>query len=162
MQPTSLPTSLPDDLIGRVRELYGRLEQELEPHQHLCRRSGVCCDFRVAGHTLFASELEVQYLLAHRAVDWEPEGELCPFWKGGLCHARAERPLGCRTYFCDPGWRDQGAAIHERYHRDLANLAEAAGLEYRYGPWVDRLRALSRSRSERKSELPLDPPSGAT
>lgn len=164
MSESRVPTGLPREVSDRVAELYRDLEVELQPHEHLCKLSGVCCDFRVAKHTLFATELEVQYMLTHRSVDWEPEGELCPFWHDGLCHARRERPLGCRTYFCDPSWRDQGEALHERYHRALVRLAEEAGVRYRYSPWVARLRDASAALGAPavSAGLPLDPPSDGT
>lgn len=138
--------ALPPDLLQRVAQLYEELHREIEPHEDLCRMRGVCCDFPKAGHTLFASELEVRYMLSLRPVDWSAEGALCPFWKQGLCTAREERPLGCRTYFCDPSWRDRGEEMHERYHRKLIELAEEFGLDYRYQPWVDSLRNEARVR----------------
>ena len=120
------------------------LDEELAPHVHLCEVRGVCCDFRSADHRLYASELEVRYALRLREARGEPvprtdDPLLCPFWRGGLCTARDERPLGCRTYFCAPSWRERGEALHEHYHRKLQGITEDEGIPYRYGPWVEGL-----------------------
>lgn len=122
-----------------VTDLYRRVDAEIAPHEGLCRLRGICCDFEKADHVLYASDTEVAYLKAHRSLeDWDGRGKLCPFWKEGLCTAREHRPLGCRTYFCDPSW--DGSEIYERFHRELETIGEELGIEYRYSSWVDRLR----------------------
>lgn len=136
----------------QIQELYAEVDREIDPHQHLCKMRGICCDFPKAPHTLFASELEVRFALELAPPDWQPQGELCPFWREGLCTAREFRPLGCRTYFCDPSWAEQGDEVYERFHRRLQTLAAAVGVPYRYEPWVSRL--------QREGTRPnrLDPP----
>ncbi|MCI0651996.1 MAG: hypothetical protein L0Z55_08935 [Planctomycetes bacterium] len=126
--------------LSRVRDLYLRVDAEVAPHQHLCELRGTCCDFRRSPHRLYATELEARYLLAERSPP-APEAEgLCPFWRKGLCEARAERPLGCRVYFCAPQWKERGEEIYERYHAELSRIALEEGVPYLYGEWVERLR----------------------
>jgi len=76
--------------------------------------------------------------------------ELCPFWTDGLCAAREERPIGCRTYFCDPEWQEVGARIHEDYHRRAQRMSEAAGFPYQYGPYVSLLRERASPEPDRR------------
>lgn len=131
----------------RVRELYRAVDAVIDPHQDLCRLRGVCCDFRVSEHRLYATEVEVRFLIESRRARGEslppsPDGVLCPFWVGGRCHARDERPLGCRTYFCDPSWKERGEEIHRTFHRGLESIHEEEDIPYRYREWV---RALGES-----------------
>ncbi len=140
-------TDEPPNWFRRIANLYRRLDEELAPHTHLCRMRAVCCDFRRTDHRLYATELEVRYALALRARRGAsiPEAEsdgLCPFWHDGLCHAREERPLGCRTYFCDPSWRERGEAMHARYHEALRRVCDEERVPYEYAPWVERWSAL--------------------
>lgn len=146
----SLDSDLPDPgrWYQRVRDLYRAVDAEIDPHQSLCVLRGVCCDFRKAGHQLYVTDLETRYALEQRARAGEPdhsaEGEgLCPYWQGGRCLAREARPLGCRTYFCDPSWRERGESIHERYHEQLQEICREEGIPYQYSPWVDSLEAHS-------------------
>ncbi|MFN0060587.1 MAG: hypothetical protein ACKVX7_19190 [Planctomycetota bacterium] len=133
--------------IDEVAELYRAVDREIDPHQHLCKLSGVCCDFRKSDHVLYTTSVEVGYALATRTAPWTTQDDLCPFWRGGLCTARAERPLGCRTYFCDPTWRERGEEIHERFHAQLIAIGERHGVRYSYSPWVASMAAAAASRS---------------
>ncbi len=65
---------------------------------------------------------------------------LCPFWTDGRCTERDRRPLGCRTYFCDPAFESRVETIHERYHREILAVSDRFGLAYRYEPFVKTLR----------------------
>jgi Fe-S-cluster containining protein len=69
--------------------------------------------------------------------------DFCPFQKGNLCTAREPRPLGCRVYYCDPNYQEAGAAISEKYVRRLKEIADAAGVTWRYAPlhtFLDRAK----------------------
>ena len=127
-----------NDWRAEVQALYEALDRELDAPEEWCQRRGVCCDFRTSDEQLFATEVEVAYLLAARSIP-EADGVLCPFWRRGLCEAREHRPLGCRTYFCHPAGRDRGNEVYRHYHRRLKEIGEAAGIPYRYSLWVRRL-----------------------
>ena len=58
----------------------------------------------------------------------------CPFQFENLCTAREPRPLGCRVYFCDPAYQETGQRISEKYVRQLKDLSNDLGLEWRYAP----------------------------
>jgi len=148
-----------------LRGLYADLDAELAALAPRCELSGRCCDFERSGLTLFATDLELSHLLraappppgpaVAAAADAAGGGEprLCPWWRGGLCHAREGRPLGCRVYFCDPS---RAAALEEismRYHARLKRLHDGTGgggaVPYRYAPFVARVRALLAGRAPR-------------
>ena len=136
--------SIEGTLRDRMRELYSRLDAELEPHRDLCRLRGVCCDFRTAGHALYATGVEVEHARQLRAESGRPiptaeAPGLCPFWREGLCTARDERPIGCRVYFCDPSWKERGEALYEKYHREVTEIGREFGHDYTYGPFVELL-----------------------
>lgn len=130
--------------IDEVERLYREVEAEINPHQDLCLLRGVCCDFRNCDHRLYASSIEVAYardrLERRNAEISSSDPDLCPFWRDGRCEARAERPLGCRTYFCDPSWIGRGEEIYERYYARLRALSSQHGLEHSYAPWVTAIR----------------------
>ena len=62
----------------------------------------------------------------------------CPAWGADrLCHARAGRMLGCRTYFCGPypvGLPDE---VYERFFPRIKALHDRFGIPYRYRDIVD-------------------------
>lgn len=132
--------------IERVRALYDSVDEEMAADAHLCTRRGLCCDFPRSGLHLYATRLEVNFLLAGTPVVPEVGGSLCPFWRGGLCHARDARPLGCRTYFCDPTLREKGEELYARAHRALISIGEELRIPYEYRPWVDSLRRAAKKR----------------
>ena len=140
---TSLPISgskpTPPTWYEQLSQLYAELEEDIDPSLSVLR--GGCCDFRIADHRLYATSLEVEYLREGRGSPIpQPEAEgLCPFWQQGLCKAREHRPLGCRTYFCDPSWRERGEQLHEEFHRRIVALHKRHQISYSYRSWVDAM-----------------------
>jgi len=131
------------DLRRELAELYRRVDEEIAARRPRCELSGRCCDFPRSGQRLYATDLESSYALAAAggSAPEAPSGS-CPWYADGLCRNREGRPLGCRVYFCDPGWESQMPAVYERYHAELRALHEAHGLDYRYRPFVEAARAL--------------------
>jgi len=127
--PSSRPLAL-----ARLGELYDDLEREIAALAPKCELSGRCCDFPKSGLTLFATDLELQWLREQTRGGGNDDPALCPHWRGGRCEAREGRPLGCRVYFCDPGFQATGNAISETYLRRLKELAEEFGAGWRYAP----------------------------
>jgi hypothetical protein len=124
-----------EELRRRVLELYREADREVAAAGPVCVASGRCCRFKEYGHTLFLSNLEAEVLL-HGAPPYEGPvtADFCPFQRGNLCTAREPRPLGCRVYYCDPNYQEEGARISETYLRRLKELAESHGAEWRYAP----------------------------
>lgn len=100
-----------------------------------CDASGRCCRFTEYGHTLFLSHFEAELLL-EAAPPYEPpvSRDGCPFQVNSLCTARDARPLGCRIYFCDPGYQETGNRITEDAVAALKRVADAHAAGWRYAP----------------------------
>jgi hypothetical protein len=124
-----------EELRHRVLELYREADREVAAAGPVCVASGCCCRFKEHGHVLFISNLEADVLL-HGAPPYEAPvtPDFCPFQQGNLCTAREPRPLGCRVYYCDPNYQEEGARISEVYLRRLKALAESHGVAWRYAP----------------------------
>lgn len=119
-----------------ILNLYTEVDDEVASAGPICQASGRCCRFKEYGHTLFLSHLEAEVLLA-AAPAYDPASvtpDFCPFQVEGLCTAREPRPLACRVYFCDPAYQERMIDITENALRKLKDLAEAAGVGWRYAP----------------------------
>jgi hypothetical protein len=119
-----------------VLELYRDADREVAAAGPVCVASGRCCRFKEYGHTLFLSNLEAEVLLS-AAPAYDPDAvtpDFCPFQQGNLCTAREPRPLGCRVYYCDPGYQTTGVAISETYVRRLKEIADTHGGGWLYAP----------------------------
>jgi len=73
----------------------------------------------------------------------------CPWLDGRLCGARLARPLGCRTYYCDPRAALWSEPLHESLHGRIRALHERFDIVYHYGEW---LRMLSLFGADRRTE----------
>jgi Fe-S-cluster containining protein len=119
----------------KVLSIYAEADAEVRAAGPVCVASGRCCRFAEYGHTLFVSHLEAAVLLAAALpYDRPATAEACPFQKENLCTAREPRPLGCRVYYCDPGYQETGQRISEKYLRRLKDLAGEHGLGWDYAP----------------------------
>jgi hypothetical protein len=119
----------------KVLELYAEVDREVAAAGPVCVASGRCCRFKEYGHTLFLSNLEAEVLLAGAPPYERPvTSDFCPFQRGNLCTAREPRPLGCRVYYCDPAYQENGNRISEIYLRRLKDLADAEGVAWHYAP----------------------------
>ncbi len=122
---------------GELNALYEQLDAEVARLGPICQLSGRCCRFRDYGHTLFVSALEVEILLAGAPEASRPldRGETCP-WQDekGRCTARGARPLGCRIYYCDPGYQSAANELSEQFIARLKQLVDQHGLAWDYAP----------------------------
>jgi hypothetical protein len=142
---------------GVLRALYDDLDAEVSRRGPVCELSGRCCRFLEYGHTLFISAPEADLLLAEapapsRSLD---DGLSCP-WQNhsGHCTARDARPLGCRVYFCDPGFQESAPELTETFLARLKKLVEEWDLPWNYAPLHWHLR-----QAEQEGRLP--PPQAA-
>lgn len=123
------------ELRSALEALYEDLAREIDRAGPVCRLSGRCCRFEQFGHTLFLSNLETELLLDEGIPAERPlDAAGCPFQQGRVCTARERRPLGCRVFFCEPNYCDEGSRIGEEYVGRLKRLAERLGRPWRYGP----------------------------
>jgi hypothetical protein len=140
-----LPFS-PDELVRIRTELsgiYEDLDREIAHRGPVCAVSGRCCRFREYGHTLFLSAPEAALLLADATAPVRPldDGATCP-WQdsSGRCTAREARPLGCRVYFCDPGYEPHAPELTEKFLGRLKRLAHEHGWSWDYAPLHHHLK----------------------
>lgn len=133
-----------------LRRMFVQLDEFIAAQNPTCWISGKCCRFDSYGHRLYVTGLEIAWLV--RQIDDGQRarldaGELpgmdgCPFQVNGLCGVHAIRPLGCRTFFCDPAAQHWQSEVYEAFLADLRYLHEAHGLPYRYLEWRGGLAAV--------------------
>src|SRR5690349_12097647 len=91
-----------------VGRLYDDLARAVAERKPLCTASGRCCRFEAYGHRMYVSTIELaRFMTDLESASDRPDGGAwdgtgCPFQIGGLCGVHAVRPLGCRTFYCDP------------------------------------------------------------
>jgi len=132
---------LSPDLRSAIAAVYRDADAAVSALGAACWARGDCCDFRRADHRLYATGLETAYASETPAGPRNPEEILCPFWIDGRCATRERRPLGCRTYFCDPRYREPLEAIHEKHLRRLREISEIHGFPWSYSGFVAAVRA---------------------
>lgn len=140
---------------ARLRALYEAVDRRVGASTPKCAVSGRCCDFPVAGHTLFATAIEAD-LVADAVSIPEPEAPgWCPFYRKRLCTLRDLRPVGCRVYFCDPDYQANAMEDDAAWaHAELQALHRELDLAYRYAPFVDLLAERARSAEGRRGDAP--------
>lgn len=140
--PAARSIEAPSDAeLAAVQAIYDQLEQLLSERRPRCEMSGRCCNFESEEHQLWASELELAFALhGARGVVPKTAAGSCPWWREGLCTLREGRPLGCRIYFCDPGWATEMALVYERFHQQLRDVHQACDRPYSYRLFVDAVR----------------------
>lgn len=124
--------------------LYADLDEAIRRAGPVCALSGRCCRFREYDHTLFLSAIEAARLLDDAPPPLRPldDGATCP-WQDdrGRCAARDARPLGCRVYYCDPAYHDEGPRLSELYIHRLKRLSDDAERAWDYASLHTHLHA---------------------
>ncbi len=124
-----------DEVRAKVLRVYAAVDEAVGSAGPRCEASGACCRFTEYGHDLFLSHFEAELLLASAPPYVKPVSrDGCPFQIGGLCTAREARPLGCRIYFCDPGYAERMIEITEKSITLLKRIADAHDTGWRYAP----------------------------
>lgn len=121
-----------------LASVYQRLDTELAALGAVCRGCGACCNFRHGQYILYASELEIEYIrdsLRREAQRSLPDSGVCPFLQRGKCKVHPVRPLGCRTFFCDPTYKVNESALYEKYRSMVAAISEKFGIPWNYQPF---------------------------
>jgi uncharacterized protein len=128
-----------DNLLAELVALYARVDALYADWS--CPGTTECCRFGITGRQPYVTAIELSLLrhaLArrggplserHRALPLlaqGPDERTCPLLdRSGRCAAYAERPLGCRTFYCDRAQRGAGPAREELRElvRELQDLA---------------------------------------
>jgi Fe-S-cluster containining protein len=117
-----------------------------------CPRSTRCCRFAKTGKTPYMWPVEARRVLKgieRRGGKLPNEGESgdCPLLlKSGVCSVYADRPFGCRTFFCGDAVLPEGSRRKEvdalakrlRTVSEQAGEIELAPLTTYLGRWFDR------------------------
>lgn len=122
----------------RLNGLFAELAAKTANWPTNCASCGRCCNFCSAGVVLFASSVEVLWVLDH-VVPVVHEPDVCPFQFDKRCAARPWRPLGCRVYFCSFGENSPYYDIYQLYLRRIKDVAAEFEIEWEYGPFLDML-----------------------
>ncbi len=119
----------------KIRALYAAVDKIIAETGVVCRASGKCCRFVEYDHTLFLTSLEAEILLKNRSMSTETiDPAICPFQVNGLCHAREDRPLGCRIFHCDPSYQNRSHEIMEDALSQIKQLCHEENLPWKYAP----------------------------
>jgi hypothetical protein len=153
--------SLEREEVESLAAIYADVDAALAPIASACRVCGQCCQFTPGGIVLFATALELAYLVGegggaglcvggqefaadlhghataqrdHATLTQKADAAwTCPWQEGSQCTARDRRMLGCRTYFCDAAARAAGEAVYAAHFGRLRQAAAAGRLGW-YGP----------------------------
>jgi hypothetical protein len=142
---------LPDDgdLLGALREIYAETDAFMA--QWSCDASTDCCRFGVTGREPYVTAIELALLRKgiagkgglpkQRQLPMAGERRCPVLTDQGRCAAYAERPLGCRTFFCER------AVGPRRPPRDEARtmVQRIAALSERFDPRSPGPRPLSKA-----------------
>lgn len=130
-------------LLSDLVELYADLDEDIRRAGDACRACGACCDFRTAGHRLFASTGEFALLVESAPPAASVRPLECPYLNAGRCTVRPWRPLGCRAYFCEGGARQHPEGRYERFHARIRRLHQSLWAPYAYAELTAGLSQLS-------------------
>jgi len=120
----------------QLAAIYAELDELLDAVRPVCLARGICCRFEEADHVLYSTGLEADHAAATLPEAPVPEAEgRCPYHVAGKCTAREARPLGCRTYFCDPSMQDALEATHERFLARIREVERSLGYPAVYAPF---------------------------
>jgi len=152
-----------------VEAVYAGVSEAVARRQPRCEASGRCCRFESYGHRLYVTTLELAVFadaISSAAGPEEavksPEGprvrlpvrdvrgteDGCRFQVDGLCSVHANRPFGCRMFYCDPEAERWQQAQYEHFHEQLKRAHERLGVAYRYVEWRAALRAVLDDRQD--------------
>lgn len=128
-------------IFAALADIYRLVDKEVasiaaaSPASLTCLGGGGCCKFDLFDHRLYASSIEIAYLLGEGCLPppntTHATANRCPYQVGPRCTAYPRRVLGCRTFFC----RDAAGAgqnIHEHYFQAIQALYVRHNLPYTY------------------------------
>jgi Fe-S-cluster containining protein len=129
-----------NELLDELRTLYARADELYADWS--CSRTTECCRFGITGRQPYVTSIELSLLrqaIARKGGSLAPRRRalpitrdadserMCPLLdRAGRCMVYAERPLGCRTFYCERAQRGAGPSRDDLRElvRELQNLAE--------------------------------------
>jgi Fe-S-cluster containining protein len=123
-----------------IVKVYNKLDIELARINPGCDACGTCCHLDTFGHELYASAIEVNYILINVKVPpFDPNQSICPFLTEKKCTIREYRTLGCRVFFCNPHYKDTLQEIYNKYYKMIKDIAVGNQIEWHYAPMIKLL-----------------------
>lgn len=143
-----------EDLHKELKALYSRLGDEIAGLKPRCDACGMCCNFATFDHVLYASSIEVDYLLKNTPVpDFNIKNNVCPYLKYKRCSIRDSRMLACRTFYCRDQFKIATQALHEKYHKLIKELYSKYNKKWKYRPFLSQLLEAKEKRASVVSEI---------
>ncbi len=131
---------LTQNLYSDLRTIYQHLEKELMLLNPGCNKCGTCCNFTAFDHVLYASNIEVDFIVQNVKVpDFNVSDNVCPFLKDNQCSIRDFRTLGCRVFYCDPQYKEVLPTLYEKCYRLIKDLSKKYNTQWEYLPFLGRL-----------------------
>lgn len=125
-----------------VGGIYHDIEEQLQRIRPACAMSGQCCKFEQYGHRLFVTTaelavfvLEVRECKEAGLLASGADGGGCRFQQGKWCAVHANRPMGCRLFFCDASHEQELRDLYETMHGRIKALHDRLGIAYFYMEW---------------------------
>lgn len=125
-----------------LQDIYEELNSDLGLQNVNCDACGKCCDFHAFDHVLYASRIEINYILENinTPLPKFQDNKTCPFMIDRHCTVREFRTLGCRVFFCDTEYKkDLTQDIYNKYYRKIQELSIKHNLNWEYKPLNDYL-----------------------
>ncbi len=139
---------LAHNLYLELGTIYQHLEKELMLLNPGCNRCGTCCNFKAFDHILYASSIEVDFIMRNVEVpDFKVSDNVCPFLKDNQCSIRDFRTLGCRVFYCNPHYKEVLHSLYEKYYQMIKDLSGKYNTQWKYLPFLNQL-------AESKSKTP--------
>ncbi|MCG6157300.1 hypothetical protein [Rubinisphaera margarita] len=147
-----------------VQTVYDWVDSAVAEAGPRCEISGRCCRFRDYGHRLYLTRIEADILFRQplpeghdtaERTDATAVDQVCPYQHNGLCTGREKRPLGCRIYFCDPGYDERCCEITEEAISRLKEIHKRHNRPWEYNqlPWFFSQRNCELSDGDRSCRV---------
>lgn len=124
-----------------IRLLYEDVDEKIAQGNHKCTNCKKCCDFTISGLSLFVTNLEFEYFRLNADEIRVPQADRCPYLdEESGCSVREIRPLGCRTFFCNPSDDSSLSEIYEDALARIKSFVMQNNLPYSYKLWIEILK----------------------
>jgi len=129
--------NVPPTAFAELAGVYALLDARLAALSVVCRACGACCDFVRNDYRLYASRLERELVIRHHGLPRLSLDGRCRFLHDGRCSIHPHRPLGCRTFFCDPAHKASEQHLYHTALRQIQDIADRHQIPWDYAPFFE-------------------------
>jgi Fe-S-cluster containining protein len=132
-----------DSFLQAILDIYEDIDRADKSQGPVCMGGGACCRFDLFDHRLYVTLGELALL--SRTGPNDPSRTArnrCPYQQGPRCHARTNRPLGCRVFFCREDSDTPDNDAYEAAHKRICELHAKHDLPYAYVELISALKIL--------------------